>query len=58
MDHPNRELVIFLTALGAAVTSQQTGYQWVGSLPNWVIGSVVSASVISELAQMLALAKA
>ena len=46
-------LVLFLTSLGAAVTSQQTGYQWVGNLPNWVIGSVVSASVISELAPLL-----
>lgn len=46
-------LVIMLNALGGAVTSQQTGYQFEGNLPMWVIGSVVSASVITELAPML-----
>lgn len=46
-------LVLFLTALGGAVTSQQTGYQFEGFLPLWVIGSVVAASVITELAPLL-----
>lgn len=46
-------LVLFLTSLGAAVTSQQTGYQFQGNLPFWVIGSVVAASVITELAPLL-----
>jgi phospholipid/cholesterol/gamma-HCH transport system permease protein len=46
-------LVLFLTALGGAVTSQQTGYQFDGVLPYWVIGSVVGASVITELAPLL-----
>jgi phospholipid/cholesterol/gamma-HCH transport system permease protein len=46
-------LVFLLNALGGAVTSQQTGYQFEGSLPLWVIGSVVAASVITELAPVL-----
>ncbi len=46
-------LVLFLTALGGAVTSQQTGYQFQAALPLWVIGSVVAASVITELAPLL-----
>lgn len=46
-------LVLFLTALGGAVTSQQTGYQFEATLPYWVIGSVVGASVITELAPLL-----
>ncbi|MBI4409536.1 MAG: ABC transporter permease [Gemmatimonadetes bacterium] len=46
-------LVLFLTGLGGAVTSQQTGYQFEGVLPYWVIGSVVAASVITELAPLL-----
>jgi len=46
-------LVLFLTAVGGAVTSQQTGYQFESTLPLWVIGSVVAASVITELAPLL-----
>ncbi len=46
-------LVLFLTAVGGAVTSQQTGYQFEGTLPAWVIGSIVAASVITELAPLL-----
>lgn len=46
-------LVLFLTALGGAVTSQQTGYQFQAALPLWVIGSVVAASVVTELAPLL-----
>ncbi len=46
-------LVLFLTGVGGAVTAQQTGYQFEGTLPAWVIGSVVAASVITELAPLL-----
>lgn len=46
-------LVLLLTGLGGAVTSQQVGYQFDGVLPYWVIGSVVAASVITELAPLL-----
>ena len=46
-------LVLLLTSLGGAVTSQQVGYQFDGVLPYWVIGSVMAASVITELAPLL-----
>lgn len=46
-------LVIFLSILGGSVASQQTGFQFEGSLPYWVIGSVVAAGSITELAPLL-----
>lgn len=46
-------LVLFMAALGGAVTSQQTGAQFSGGLPLWVIGSVLAASMITELAPLL-----
>lgn len=46
-------LVVVLTALGGAITSQQTGYQFEANLPLWIIGSVVAASSITELAPLL-----
>jgi phospholipid/cholesterol/gamma-HCH transport system permease protein len=46
-------LVLFMAALGGAVTSQQTGAQFTGGLPLWVIGSVLAASVITELGPLL-----
>lgn len=45
-------LTLFLAALGGALVSQQTGYQFQGTLPPWVVGSVVAASVITELAPL------
>lgn len=45
-------LVLFLALLGGALISQQTGYQFQGTLPPWVVGSVVAASVITELAPL------
>lgn len=45
-------LVIVLTAMGGALISQQTGVQFVGTLPNWVIGSIVAASLITEVAPL------
>jgi phospholipid/cholesterol/gamma-HCH transport system permease protein len=39
--------------LGGAVTSQQTGAQFTGGLPLWVIGSVLAASVLTELGPIL-----
>jgi phospholipid/cholesterol/gamma-HCH transport system permease protein len=39
--------------IAGAVTSQQTGYQFTGSLPLWVVGSVVTASVITELGPVI-----
>ncbi|MGH7470479.1 MAG: MlaE family ABC transporter permease [Longimicrobiales bacterium] len=42
-------LVLVLTGLGGALISQQTGYQFQGNLPSWVVGSVVAASLITEV---------
>jgi phospholipid/cholesterol/gamma-HCH transport system permease protein len=42
-----------MAALGGAVTSQQTGAQFTGGLPLWVVGSVLAASVITELGPLL-----
>jgi len=46
-------LVMVIAALGGAVTSQQTGAQFSGGLPLWVIGSVLAASVLTELGPLL-----
>src|SRR6266540_1238701 len=42
-------LVLLLSTLGGALISQQTGYQFQGNLPAWVIGSIVSSSLITEV---------
>jgi phospholipid/cholesterol/gamma-HCH transport system permease protein len=47
-------LAVFLAALGGALISQQTGYQFQGTLPPWVVGSIVAASAITELAPLFA----
>lgn len=47
-------LVIFLSALGGALLSQQTGYQFQGTLPAWVVGSIVAASAVTEMAPLFA----
>jgi phospholipid/cholesterol/gamma-HCH transport system permease protein len=46
-------LVVAVAMISGAVTSQQSGYQYTGSLPLWVIGSVVTASVITELGPVI-----
>lgn len=46
-------LVLLIAFLGGAVTSQQTGAQFSGGLPLWVIGSVLAASVLTELGPLL-----
>jgi phospholipid/cholesterol/gamma-HCH transport system permease protein len=46
-------LVLFIAFLGGAVTSQQTGAQFAGGLPLWVVGSVLAASVLTELGPLL-----
>jgi phospholipid/cholesterol/gamma-HCH transport system permease protein len=46
-------LVLIMAFLGGAVTSQQTGAQFAGGLPLWVVGSVLAASMLTELAPLL-----
>jgi len=46
-------LVLFMASLGGAVTSQQTGAQFTGGLPLWVVGSVLAASMLTELGPLL-----
>ena len=47
-------MTLTLAALGGALISQQTGYQFQGTLPNWVVGAVVAASVITEVTPLFA----
>jgi phospholipid/cholesterol/gamma-HCH transport system permease protein len=42
-------LVLLLSTLAGALISQQTGYQFQGNLPAWVVGSIVSSSLITEV---------
>jgi phospholipid/cholesterol/gamma-HCH transport system permease protein len=45
-------LVLLLTTIGGALISLQTGFQFQGNLPAWVIGSIVSSSLITEVTPM------
>jgi phospholipid/cholesterol/gamma-HCH transport system permease protein len=42
-------LVLLVSMLSGAVTSEQTGYQYSSTLPPWIVGSVITASVLTEL---------
>lgn len=42
-------LAVLLAALGGALIAQQTGYQFKGALPSWVVGSIVAAGLITEM---------
>jgi phospholipid/cholesterol/gamma-HCH transport system permease protein len=42
-------LVLLLSSMGGALISLQTGYQFGDNLPNWVIGSIVASSLITEV---------
>ena len=46
-------VVVLVAALSGAVTSQQSGYQFTGTVPIWVVGSVVAASVLTELGPLV-----
>jgi len=46
-------LVTVTATLSGIVTSQQSSYQFTGSIPLYIIGSVVTSSVILELAPVL-----
>jgi phospholipid/cholesterol/gamma-HCH transport system permease protein len=42
-------LVLLLTGMGGALIALQTGYQFQSNLPNWVIGSIVASSLVTEV---------
>jgi phospholipid/cholesterol/gamma-HCH transport system permease protein len=46
-------LVLITGILSGVVTTQQGGYQFTGSIPLWVIGSVVASSIILELGPVM-----
>ena len=46
-------LVVVVAVLAGVVTSQQGGYQFTGSVPPYVLGSVVSSSIVLELGPIL-----
>ncbi len=46
-------IVLITAVLSGVVTSQQGGYQFTGSIPLYVLGSVVTSSVVLELAPVL-----
>ena len=46
-------IVLVTATLSGVVTSQQGGYQFTGAVPAYVLGSVVTTSVVLELAPVL-----
>jgi phospholipid/cholesterol/gamma-HCH transport system permease protein len=46
-------LVLVIAVLSGVVTSQQGGYQFTGQVPLYVVGSVVTSSIILELGPVL-----
>src|SRR5260370_26330007 len=46
-------LVLVVAVLAGGVTSQQGGYQFTGSIPLYVLGSVVTSSIVLELGPVL-----
>jgi phospholipid/cholesterol/gamma-HCH transport system permease protein len=46
-------IVLLISGFAGAVTAFQTGYQFTGSIPIYVVGSLVSESVILELGPVL-----
>lgn len=45
-------LVLVLSTLGGGLIALQTGFQFAGNLPAWVIGSIVSSSLVTEVTPM------
>jgi phospholipid/cholesterol/gamma-HCH transport system permease protein len=45
-------LTLLLSSLGGLLISLQTAYQFQGNLPAWVIGSIVSSSLVTEVAPL------
>ncbi len=46
-------IVVLISAFAGAVTALQTGYQFTGSLPYYVVGTLVVSSIILELGPVL-----
>ena len=46
-------LVLVVATLAGVVSSQQGGYQFTGSIPAYVLGSVVTSSIVLELGPVL-----
>jgi phospholipid/cholesterol/gamma-HCH transport system permease protein len=46
-------IVVLISAFAGAVTALQTGYQFTGSIPYYVVGTLVVSSIILELGPVL-----
>jgi phospholipid/cholesterol/gamma-HCH transport system permease protein len=46
-------IVLLISAFAGAVTALQTGYQFTGSIPYYVVGTLVVSSIILELGPVL-----
>ena len=46
-------IVMLISAFAGAVTALQTGYQFTGSIPYYVVGTLVTSSIILELGPVL-----
>jgi phospholipid/cholesterol/gamma-HCH transport system permease protein len=46
-------LVLLTAALAGIVTSQQGGYQFTGGIPLYVLGTVVTSSIVLELGPVM-----
>ena len=46
-------IVLLISAFAGAVTALQTGYQFTGSLPYYIVGTLVVSSIILELGPVL-----
>lgn len=42
-------LALLLSTMGGALIALQTGYQFQGNLPAWVVGSIVASSLVTEV---------
>ena len=46
-------IVLLISAFAGAVTALQTGYQFTGSIPYYVVGTLVVSSIVLELGPVL-----
>lgn len=46
-------IVVLISAFAGAVTALQTGYQFTGSIPYYIVGTLVVSSIILELGPVL-----